>query len=82
MMAGLRMYFKYYFSYLKFHFDTEIDKALFKKIKILFRLRNILAHGTTLVETNPDFIDENNLAFFKTTRNAERCKKTFRRTIW
>ena len=73
--GGIENVFKYYFSYLKFHFDTEIDKALFKKIKILFRLRNILAHGTTLVETNPDFIDENNLAFFKQQEMLKDAKK-------
>ena len=73
--GGIENVFKYYFSYLKFHFDTEIDKALFKKIKRLFRLRNILAHGTTLVETNPDFIDENNLAFFKQQEMLKDAKK-------
>ena len=36
---------------------------------------NILAHGTTLVETNPDFIDENNLAFFKQQEMLKDAKK-------
>ncbi|MFL4395934.1 hypothetical protein RJ729_13960 [Acinetobacter pittii] len=73
--GGIENVFKYYFSYLKFHFDSEIDKEVFKQIKILFRLRNILAHGTTLVETAPDLIDANNLAFFKQQEMLKDAKK-------
>ena len=56
--GGIEKLFSFYTGFLKFDISKEINKDIYRKIKILFNLRNILAHGTTLVETDPNSIDE------------------------
>lgn len=73
--GGIEKLFSFYTGFLKFDISKEINKDLYRKIKILFSLRNILAHGTTLVETDPETIDENNEAFFKQQKTLEEARK-------
>lgn len=73
--GGIEKLFSFYTGFLKFDISKEINKDIYRKIKILFNLRNILAHGTTLVETDPNSIDENNEAFFKQQKTLGEARK-------
>ncbi|WP_313738284.1 hypothetical protein [Acinetobacter sp.] len=73
--GGIEKLFSFYTGFLKFDISKEINKDLYRKIKILFSLRNILAHGTTLVEADPETIDQNNEAFFKQQKTLEEARK-------
>ena len=73
--GGIEKLFSFYTGFLKFDISKEVNKDVYRKIKILFNLRNILAHGTTLVETDPSSIDENNEAFFKQQKTLEEARK-------
>ena len=73
--GGIEKLFSFYTGFLKFDISKEINRDLYRKIKILFSLRNILAHGTTLVEADPETIDQNNEAFFKQQKTLEEARK-------
>ena len=73
--GGIEKLFSFYTGFLKFDISKAINRDLYRKIKILFSLRNILAHGTTLVEADPETIDQNNEAFFKQQKTLEEARK-------
>lgn len=73
--GGIEKLFSFYTGFLKFDISKEINRDLYRKIKILFSLRNILAHGTTLVEADPETIDQNNEVFFKQQKTLEEARK-------
>lgn len=73
--GGIEKLFNFYIGFLKFNINKEVNPDICNKIRILFSLRNILAHGTTFVEIDPELIDENNEAFFKQQKTLEAVRK-------
>ena len=71
-------------AYLKINLKTILGDDLFQSLKILFKLRNIFAHGTTLVEPIEKISDDDkNYYPYKWQTNLQEvnsyCKENFRK---